>query len=168
MVKKIRRQRKTLLVMGEGDCEAAFLQYLRNIYCSDNEGVNVTVRNAQGGGPVSIVTQVIRHTRLASYDKKIALLDTDLIWSDGLKKTAKAYDILMVGSSPCLEGLLLRVLKKPAPLTSKECKKLLQSYTKTDMTDWRHYEPHFSKDVFEEVRNLLGELDKLLRHFEGK
>jgi len=114
------------------------------------------------------VAQVVRHTRLASYDKKIALLDTDLIWSDDLKKTAKDCGILMVGSTPCLEGLLLRVLKKPAPTNSKECKKLLQSYTKTDMTEWRHYEPHFSRDAFEEVRNLLGELDKLLRHFEGK
>ncbi|MBT8534835.1 RloB domain-containing protein [Polynucleobacter paneuropaeus] len=168
MVKKVRRQRKTLLVMGEGDCEAAFLQYLRNIYCSDNEGVAVTIRNAQGGGPVSIVTQVIRHTRLASYDKKIALLDTDLVWSDDLKKTAKDCGILMVGSKPCLEGLLLGVLKKPAPPISKECKKLLQSHTKADMTEWRHYESHFSKDAFEEARNLLSELDKLLRHFEGK
>jgi hypothetical protein len=168
MVKKIRRQRKTLLVMGEGDCEAAFLQHLRNIYCSDNEGVNVTIRNAQGGGPTSIVAQVIRHTRLGSYDKKIALLDTDLVWSDDLKKTAKECDILMVGSSPCLEGLLLGVLKKPTPITSRECKKLLQSHTKTDMTEWRHYESHFSRDIFEEARNFLGELDKLLRHFEGK
>lgn len=168
MVKKIRHQRKTLLVMGEGDCEAAFLQHLRNIYCSNGEGVAVTIRNAQGGGPVSIVTQVIRHIRLASYDKKIALLDTDLTWSDELKKIAKNNDILMIGSNPCLEGLLLNVLKKPAPLISRECKKTLQSHTKADMTEWRHYDPHFSREIFEDARKILTELDNLLSYFEGR
>ena len=115
MIKKVRRQRKTLLVMGEGDCEAAFLQYLRNIYCSDNEGVNVTIRNAQGGGPASIVAQVVRHTRLASYDKKIALLDTDLIWSDDLKKNCKGLRHSYGRIYPLPGGVTTEGIKKTSP-----------------------------------------------------
>ncbi len=72
--------------MGEGDCEYAFLQHLRSLYCVDRLSVKVTIRNAQGGGPDSIVNQVVRHIRLAHYDKQLALLDTDLAWSDRLKK----------------------------------------------------------------------------------
>ena len=94
MTKPNRRQRKTLLVVGEGDCEYAFLKHLRNMYCSDGAGVNVTIRNAQGGGPDSIVNQVLRHIRLASFDKQIALLDTDIAWSDSLKKIAKKNVLL--------------------------------------------------------------------------
>jgi hypothetical protein len=168
MVKKVRYQRKTLLVMGEGDCEYAFLKYLKSIYCSDSFGVKVTIRNAQGGGPDSIIYQVIRQIRLASYDRQIALLDTDLAWPDKLKKNAKNHKIEMIGSIPCLEGLLLSVLSKPVPETSDICKKNLREYTKVDMTEWQHYAPHFSKEAFEEARKILTELDKLLKYFEGR
>lgn len=154
--------------MGEGDCEEAFLRHLRNIYCSDNEGVSVTIRNAQGGSPISIVTQVIRFTRLNNYDKKIVLLDTDLAWPAELKKTAKDHGILMLGSKPCLEGLLLSMLKMPASTSSKDCKRTLQSHTNADMTEWRHYESCFSREVVEKARVFLVELDKLLTHFEGR
>jgi hypothetical protein len=154
--------------MGEGDCEYAFLKYLKSIYCSDRVGVNVTIRNAQGGGPDSIIYQVIRHIRLASYDQQVALLDTDLAWSGKLIKNAKKNKIEMIGSTPCLEGLLLRVLSKPVPDTSDVCKKILREHTKADMTQWRHYVPYFSKEIFEEARKILAQLDKLLNYFEGK
>ena len=75
--------------MGEGDCEYAFLQHLRSLYCAEHLSVKVTIRNAQGGCPKSIVNQVIRHIRLAHYDSQIALLDTDLVWSESLKKNCQ-------------------------------------------------------------------------------
>lgn len=164
----MRHQRSTLLVVGEGDCEYAFLQFLRRLYCSDRAGVQVTIRNAQGGGPDSIVNQVIRHIRLAAYDKQLALLDTDLVWSDRLIKTAKKNKIVMVGSTPCLEGLLLRILGQSAPEQSALCKKNLQAHLKADMTDWRHYEMHFDRVQLERARNVLNALDTVLRHFEGR
>jgi hypothetical protein len=154
--------------MGEGDCEYAFLQYLRSLYCVDRLSVKVTIRNAQGGGPDSIVNQVVRHIRLAHYDKQLALLDTDLVWSDRLKKTAKKNKIEMVGSKPCLEGLLLRVLGKTAPEVSSICKRHLQCHTKADMTERHHYESCFSKETFEKARQFLTELNQLLGYFEGK
>ena len=154
--------------MGEGDCEYAFLQHLRSLYCAERLSVKVTIRNAQGGCPKSIVNQVIRHIRLAHYDRQIALLDTDLVWSESLKKTAKKNKIEMIGSKPCLEGLLLRVLGKTVPNLSTECKKQLQSFTKSDLTERFHYEPYFSKVVFEKAREVMTELDQLLGYLEGK
>ena len=167
MVKKFRCQRRTLLVVGEGDCEVAFLKHLRNIYCADGGGVNVTIRNAQGGGPDSIVNQVIRYMRLIDYDWQVAFLDTDLVWSDKVKKNARKNKIVMVGSRPYLEGMLLNILKHPIPSSSDACKKNLQSFTKFDMTEWHHYEEYFSKVIIEGARFNEPELDTLLRYFEG-
>lgn len=166
MVKKIRLQRRTLLIVGEGDCEVAFLQYLRSIYCCHSAGVNVTIRNAQGGGPDSVINHVVRQLRLGNYDHQIALLDTDIVWSPRLLKIARQNKIEMIGSTPCLEGLLLSILNKPLPTKSSVCKKNLQSFCKADMTEWRHYESHFPKEVFQKARQILTELDQLLIHFE--
>ncbi len=74
----------------------------------------------------------------------------------------------MVGSKPCLEGLLLRVLGKTAPEVSSICKRHLQCHTKADMTERHHYELYFSKETFEKARQFLTELNQLLRYFEGK
>lgn len=168
MVKKDRFQRKTLLVVGEGDTEIAFLQHLRAMYCADGTGVRVTIRNAQGGGPNSIVNYVIRQLRLASFDHQIAFLDTDIPWSDSLKKTAKQYKIALVGSTPCFEGLLLAILNLPVPTLADQCKKALQLHTKADMTEVRNYAMFFSKETMQTARNIRGELNLLLSYLEGK
>jgi len=51
---------------------------------------------------------------------------------------------------------------------STDFKKHLQSYTKSDLTEHFHYEPYFSKVVFEKAREVMTELDQLLGCFEGK
>lgn len=61
MARKQHQVRKTLLIVGEGDSEEAFLKHLRELYCSGGAGVAVTVRNAHGKGPeTSLIT---RHGR---------------------------------------------------------------------------------------------------------
>lgn len=62
MAGKQHQIRKTLLVVGEGDSEKAFLRHLRGLYCSGGAGVAATVSNAHGGGP----DNVINHTRQVS------------------------------------------------------------------------------------------------------
>ena len=52
------------------------------------------------------------------------------------------------------------------PTNSIMCKKNLQAISKADMTEWRHYETQFQKEVFQKARQILTELDTLLRHFE--
>jgi len=167
MAKKERIERKTLLVVGEGDTEIAFLQHLRAMYCANGVGVRVTIRNAQGGGPTSIVNYVIRQLRLASFDYRIAFLDTDIPWSDGLKKVAKQHQIVMIGSAPCFEGLLLAILNLPVPQLADQCKKVLQQRTKADMTEVRDYALCFSKEVLQSARQSQGGLDVLLRYLES-
>ena len=61
MAKRIRHTRSTLLVVGEGDTEVAFLRHLRVIFCSACKGVEVTIRNAYGKGPENVINTVIGH-----------------------------------------------------------------------------------------------------------
>jgi len=87
-----------LLVVGEGDCEVAFLKHLRQIYCSGGRGVTVTINNAHGKGPENVVEHTRRQARPYSYDQVVAFLDTDIAWSDQLKKAARQDKIALVGS----------------------------------------------------------------------
>lgn len=68
MVRKQHRVRKTLLIVGEGDSEEAFLKHLRDLYCSGGSGVAVTVRNAHGKGPENVIDHAARLARIYSYD----------------------------------------------------------------------------------------------------
>ena len=87
-------QRKTLLAVGEGKADAAFQKfcrsdYLREIYCSSGKCVKVTVRNANGRGPGNVIGTAIGALRISTYDKKLCLLDTDLVWMSKNTKDAK-------------------------------------------------------------------------------
>lgn len=159
--------RKTLLVVGEGDSEVAFLKHLRELYCCQGKGVTVTIRNAHGKGPDHVVDHAIRQARIYSYDSCVAFLDTDLVWTDRLKKKARQTKIDMVGSSPCFEGLLLSVLGMRVPLKSVECKQQIDRALGIDLTDRKAYPSHFPRAALEGARKRIAELDRLLVFFTG-
>ena len=165
--KQVRTQRKTLLAMGEGKADAAFLAHLRRLYCTDGKGVNVTIRNANGKGPGNVIATAIGAMRIASYDKKLCLLDTDLDWTAENKKDAKRKKIELIGSTPCLEGLLLLILQKTVPATSDECKRDLKILTSKSM-----YEPDDYLELFTFVqlliaRSKIADLNRMLYLYEG-
>jgi len=167
MAKRIRHTRSTLLVVGEGDTEVAFLRHLRVIFCSDCKGVEVTIRNAYGKGPENVINTVIGHCRSIDYDHRMAFLDTDLLWTASLKKQARAEKIEMIGSTPCIEGLLLQILGESVPSSSSACKRKLQDLLGSDMTDRDHYGSRFSHEVLMAARLKIPELHALLNRFEG-
>ena len=53
----------TVLIVGEGDTEKAFLDYLKSLYVTRGCGVSVTIRNAHGKGPINVVDTAIRQSR---------------------------------------------------------------------------------------------------------
>jgi len=164
---RIQRQvRKTLLVVGEGDSEAAFLKHLRGLYCSGGAGVNVTVRNAHGKGPEHVIDYAAKQTY--SYDTCAALLDTDIPWDVRLEKKARKARVAMIGSTPCFEGLLLSILEESPPARSPECKKVLQQLLGIDLTESQSYAKHFPKTRLDSARTKIRALDQLLNFFEGR
>lgn len=168
MVRKQYWVRKTLLIVGEGDSEEAFLKHLRDLYCSGGAGVAATVRNAHGKGPENVIDYAARQARIYSYDARTALLDTDIPWTDKLKKDARKAKIDMVGSIPCFEGLLLSILGKRPPGKSVDCKKTIQQFIDIDLTERQAYAKPFSKGVLEATRLKVVELDQLLKAYEGR
>ena len=160
-------QRKTLLAVGEGKADAAFLKYLRSIYCSGGCGVSVTVRDATGKGPSNVIGTAIGALRISSYDTKLCLLDTDLVWTKQNKSDANRKKIELIGSTPCLEGLLLQILGRAVPASSLDCKQQLKIITGKDMFESEDYEVNFGHAVLQNQRAHISELDKLLRLFEG-
>ena len=159
--KQVRTQRKTLLAMGEGKADAAFLAHLRRLYCTDGKGVNVT-----------FATPMVRATaigamRIASYDKKLCLLDTDLDWTAENKKDAKRKKIELIGSTPCLEGLLLLILQKTVPATSDECKRDLKILTSKSMYEPDDYLELFTFVQLQIARSKIADLNRMLYLYEG-
>ncbi len=167
----MRLVRRTLLAVGEGDTEEAFLKYLRELYCAGGAGVAVTIRNAHGKGPEHVLEHAIGQCRDADYDQRLVLMDTDLIWTTALQKRALKQHIRMVGSKPsCIEGLFLTILevKLPEGIGSSDCKRRLRAITGQNMTEKGHYEANFPKSVFEKARVRIAELDALLKCMSGE
>ena len=73
----------------------------------------------------------------------------------------------LIGSTPCIEGLLLRVLGKPVPSQSVQCKKAMAQLTKVDLTDQGAYANLIPKARLDVARLDIPELDQLLRLLEG-
>jgi hypothetical protein len=168
-MREARKIRKTLLLVGEGDTEEAFLKYLRSRYCTNGQGVNATVCNAHGKGPQHVVVSAIRQSRNADYDRVVVLMDTDIPWDAETLKQAESNDIVLVGSQPCVEGLLLDILEQPIPEASRACKDAIQKKIPgVDLTEAKNYQTHFSYQVLESARRKIAELDNLLKYIEGR
>jgi hypothetical protein len=164
---KERQVRKTLLVVVEGDSEVALVKHLRQIYCANGAGVSVTIRNAHGKGPDNVIHTAIALKRSGEYDQIVAMLDTDLDWSSAIRKAADKSRIALLGSAPCLEGMLLAVLGLPVPQASDECKRVLQKRLATQMLDVQDYQAAFGRVVLQDARTRLTTLDRLLKFLEG-
>ncbi len=168
MARRQHQVRPTLLAVGEGDGDCAFLKHLRSLYCSNGVGYTTTIRNAHGKGPEHVIDFAAQHAKIYRYDRVIALLDTDIPWSDKLLKTARRARIEIVGSTPCLEGLLLSILQKQPPAGAAACKKAIQQAIGVDLTESRSYAHHFTRSVLDTARAQLPELDKLIGCLQGE
>lgn len=102
---------------------------------------------AGGKGPEHVITHAITCKKCDSYDFVIVLLDTDLPWPK--KHTQKALNagINLLGSNPCLEGLLLDILGRAKSNSNKVCKELLHPLLSGPCTERDSYAELFTFDV---------------------
>ena len=163
MLSRVRRTaRHTILLVGEGTADWAFLKHIKSLYVSRGCGVSATVRNAHGKGPKHVVDYAIRQCRNAAYDRVVALLDTDLEMSAAVRRRAKSTKIQIIGATPCLEGLLLKILREHVPTTSAECKARTGDRLPAQLTVPEDYQEKFPKHLLDEQRDEVLELGKLL------
>ena len=161
-LRKGRAARHTILLVGEGATDSAFLKHIKSLYITRGCGVGVTIRNAHGKGPDHVVDYAIRQCRNAAYDRVVALLDTDLEMSATTRRRARSKKIRIIGTTPCLEGLLLKLLGENVPTTSAECKARVGDTFPVRLTSPEDYQANFPKDLLDERRDDVTELGRLL------
>lgn len=165
--RRVRKQRKTLLVVGEGHTEVAFLNYLKTLYCRDPSSASVKVENAHGKGPENVLNTAFRKQKRASYDRVVAVLDTDIEWTAALKRDAKQNSVQLVGNEPCIEALFLALLGHKPPADTAGCKTAMASAVSVDLLNRDSYESWCSKEKLERLRQVNDGLNALLKLYEG-
>lgn len=165
--RKVRKQRKTLFVVGEGQTEVAFLNHLKTLYCRGDHSVKVTVQNAYGKGPENVLQTALRKKNQADYDCVVVVLDTDIPWTAALKKEAQTNKITLIGNTPCIEALFLDLLGEKIFSETSKCKAAITSVLGVNLLDKKEYESWCSKEKLELLRQSNSDLDSLLKAYEG-
>lgn len=170
MAKKkiIIQQRKTLLIVGEGATEEAFLQHLRSLYCANKNGPKVTIKNAHGKGPENVLNCALREmSRTADYSQVAVLMDTDIPWTAKLERQANIRNVILIGSKPCIEGLFLNLLEKSVPQTSIECKDHIKiHFNNCDLLLPSSYGAWCTSELLRSHENRIDALKNLLSLFK--
>lgn len=146
MPKMKRITRKTLLVVGEGAHELAFLKHLKTIF--GNTELEITIDASSGGSPYDVINTAVKFRNCAAFDRKAVLLDSDIALTVQATKLAKSHRVEVIQSSPvCLEGMLLQVLAKTPPQTSPLCKAELHPLLNGHPTQMASYAVLFDRSV---------------------
>ncbi|MFY0700384.1 MAG: hypothetical protein JXR04_06150 [Bermanella sp.] len=165
MARKIKKQLvTTLIVIGEGACEKAFLSHMKSLYDGRETGQKVTIQGSNGGSPDVMLTDVDRTYKHADYDRRVLLIDSDVPITAALHKKAKKKNIEIILSEPvCLEGMLLEILGERPLETSVQCKRVLHPMLSGPATIASSYLPLFSKTVLDAAtKQAIVRLVKLL------
>jgi len=169
--KKIKR---TILVVGEGPTEKAFLNHIKELYFVSREcGVVFKVRDGYGGSPKSVVSRAVRLCSLCSYDECYVLIDDDQTFNPDrkLRNNIGKYKMKIIKAIPCIEGLFLAILKHPGinspTVRSDWCKNTFEKkyLSKDQKINKTAYNRIFSKRKLEKAKNYIAELEDVLQIF---
>lgn len=155
----------TLLAVGEGAADKAFLYHLRHMYGRDT-GQKVTIEAEDGGSPSTMITNMLRKHKHQAFDRRILVLDEDIPIDVQAQNKAHQGNIELIISSPiCLEGMLLDVLGQKVPEGSQAqfCKRILHPQLSGPETKRESYQELFPQPVIDatdkrqiiRLRNLM-------------
>lgn len=161
--RKRRKAQRTLLLVGEGRHDAAFLNHVKQLYAPRHCGLAVTVMNAKGKGAKHVVEWTIRQAKYRAFDRVAAMLDTDTNWDEKVAKLAKDNSIQVLTSVTCLEEVLLRVLGENPSKTVGGLKPRLRVHLTDEPTVRQAYEASFTREKLEEARIRESTIDELLK-----
>ena len=131
---------KTLLIVGEGEHDQAFVKYLCLLYDRRRTGQKVTVKAGDGGSPEDLLRIMVRRYQHIDYDRRVLLLDEDVPIPQAVTRDARKRGIDLVVSKPiCLEGMLLELLGQSIPRSAHSCKSVLHPMLGGDPADKHSY-----------------------------
>lgn len=171
-IKPTKYIKKTILIVGEGPTEKAFLQHIKELYLTREADFVIKVECGSGGGPKSVVQKTVRLRSSRAYDKCFVLVDADRPLETDRKleeRMHKKPHVEILKSTPCIEGLFLLILQHPnfsqTSTLSDNCKREFESkYIPADKkTDKRSYADKFPREVLEGRRGSIPELDAILK-----
>jgi len=171
-VKPTQNIKKTILIVGEGETEKAFLQYLKELFILRDADFAVKVECGFGGGPKGVVQKTIRLRSSRAYDKCFVLVDSDRPFEADHNLVVlmrRKPRVEMLKSTPCVEGLFLAILRhrnfSQSSATSDYCKREFEAnYISADKkTDKRSYGEQFTLEVIKGRRATVAELDAILK-----
>ena len=157
------KARRTLLLVGEGRHEAAFLRHVQRLCAPRGCGLSVTVKHAHGKGAKGVIDWTNRQIANAAYDEVAVLLDTDQDWSPAVEALARSRGITVLKSTPCFEAVLLRLVGENVSGSSRTLKKRLAPFVDYDSPERRSYGKHLDGDRLVAGRRTEPAIDGLLR-----
>lgn len=158
-----RAVRFTLLAVGEGAAEEAFLRHLKTVY-GDDLGRFVHVRNAKGKGAHHVLAYAIRCQQSVPHDKAVIWIDNDAHWNAADRKKALTKKILVVESEPCMEAVLLGICGVFIDGgTTAEHKRRFEEHFGAPAHEV-NFEQHFGRDALDRARGAVPQLAALLNH----
>lgn len=156
------KAQRTLLIVGEGRHEEAFLNHLKQLYVPRGCGLSVTIKNARGKGALHVVKWTAGQAAIAKYDAVAALLDTDTDWDAKVERLAKSKKIHVLKSEPCFEAMMLRLIGKTPAGNAHALKAQLAPYVNNDATQREHYAANFDPGCLQAGRAKEITIDALL------
>lgn len=167
-VRKPRKANRTVLAIGEGKTEGAFLRFLKKRYCKIDNGIAVKIIDARGGDPRCVIDYAIKQTQNAEYDCVFVLLDADRPCPDTHKKKARKKNIELIWCRPCIESLLLQILEPGfdgSTKTAVNCKQLFETkyLDKKAKLEPENYEALFGLELLERRRSEISELNNIIK-----
>ena len=163
---KPRRPNRTVLAVGEGETEKAFLNYLKSIYNTRDNGVSVKIVYAGGGSPECVIGYAVKMNP-KNYDESYIIMDKDLTCRPAYRRKAASGRIEIIWCEPCIEAVFLRILGKdinPAIHDSQHCKRTFeQNYLdENKKLVPEEYAQIFPRELLEERRGHVRELDAMI------
>lgn len=159
------KAQRTLLIVGEGYTEEAFLNHVKQLFAPRGCGLQVTIKNARGKGAQHVIEWTIKQTANTAYDTVAAMLDTDADWSPAVAKRARIKKINVLKSEPCFEALMLRLLGQTPSGDAKVLKKQLAPYVNNDATRRENYAAVLTDECLAAGRSREPTIDALLGLF---
>ena len=162
-VRKI--SKTTLLVIGEGAHDTAFLNHLKSLYDARESGQKVKIESGDGGSPHDLIKNTLKKISHLSYDRVVIFLDSDVEIKESDKIEAKRHRITLILSEPvCLEGYLLKLLNRKVPHTADQCKSILHKLLSGSPTNPQSYASIFTKEIIDssedktliQLKNILS------------
>lgn len=161
----IRKVKWTILAVGEGDAEVAFLEHLKEAYFDRACGATMKIHQAYGKGAGNVVQHAIHYAAGRDYSRRVAVFDTDQDYTPEVIELARLHRLVTVPSAPCLEALMLRLSGDTRERSSEQHKREFERRFGGRVQDRNLLARYFPLPELERARDIEPLLHRLINSF---